>query len=158
MHFHIVKMYKDKEVKKWLYQVRVITFFTVFRLLTDFVCLYNYEFWFSLCKIVRRSVILLLPLFRTPYSYYIESPTHGKSNPFYGIMNPLPVVYRTHYPCYIELPIHGISKPLPMIYRTAFPCYIEHPDRGILTPLPMVYRTPSLAEIMGFNLQWWGSK
>ena len=36
--------------------------FTVFRLLTDFVCLYNYEFWLSLCKIVRSSVILLLPL------------------------------------------------------------------------------------------------
>ena len=33
------------------------------RLLTDFVCLYNYEFWLSLCKIVRSSVILLLPLF-----------------------------------------------------------------------------------------------
>ena len=44
--------------------VRVITVFTVFRLLTDFVCLYNYEFWLSLCKIVRSSVILLLPLFR----------------------------------------------------------------------------------------------
>jgi hypothetical protein len=41
----------------------VITVFTVFRLLTDFVCLYNYEFWLSLCKIVRSSVILLLPLF-----------------------------------------------------------------------------------------------
>ena len=32
------------------------------RLLTDFVCLYTYEFWLSLCKIVRSSVILLLPL------------------------------------------------------------------------------------------------
>ena len=32
-------------------------------LLTDFVCLYTYEFWLSLCKIVRSSVILLLPLF-----------------------------------------------------------------------------------------------
>ena len=31
-------------------------------LLTDFVCLYTYEFWLSLCKIVRSSVILLLPL------------------------------------------------------------------------------------------------
>jgi hypothetical protein len=41
-----------------------IKVFTVFRLLTDFVCLYNYEFWLSLCKIVRSSVILLLPLFR----------------------------------------------------------------------------------------------
>ena len=37
--------------------------FTVFRLLTDFFCLYNYEFLLSLCKIVRSSVILLLPLF-----------------------------------------------------------------------------------------------
>jgi hypothetical protein len=48
---------------KCLYQVRVITVLTVFRLLTDFVCLYNYEFGLSLCKIVRSSVILLLPLF-----------------------------------------------------------------------------------------------
>jgi hypothetical protein len=32
--------------------------------LTDFVCLYNYEFGLSLCKIVRSSVVLLLPLFR----------------------------------------------------------------------------------------------
>jgi hypothetical protein len=31
--------------------------------LADFVCLYNYEFGLSLCKIVRSSVILLLPLF-----------------------------------------------------------------------------------------------
>jgi hypothetical protein len=37
--------------------------FHSFRLLTDFVCLYNYEFGLSLCKIVRSSVILLLPLF-----------------------------------------------------------------------------------------------
>jgi hypothetical protein len=42
----------------------VITVFTIFRLLTDFVCLYNYEFWLSLCKIVRSSVILLLPFFK----------------------------------------------------------------------------------------------
>ena len=41
----------------------MISGFTVFRLLTDFVCLYNYEFGLSLCKIVRSSVILLLPLF-----------------------------------------------------------------------------------------------
>jgi hypothetical protein len=41
--------------------------FSVFRLLTDFVCLYTYEFRLSLCKIVRSSVILLLPLFRETY-------------------------------------------------------------------------------------------
>jgi hypothetical protein len=46
--------------------------FTVSRLLTEFVCLYNYEFWLSLCKIVRSSVILLLPLF--PVISNLDSP------------------------------------------------------------------------------------
>jgi hypothetical protein len=53
--------------------IRVITVFTVFRLLTDFVCLYNYEFWLSLCKIVRSSVILLLPLFIFLFPFLISS-------------------------------------------------------------------------------------
>jgi hypothetical protein len=63
----------DPLFKDWLYYLGTVDYyykyglegnhFTVFRLLTDFVCLYNYEFWFSLCKIVRSSVILLLPLF-----------------------------------------------------------------------------------------------
>jgi hypothetical protein len=57
---------------KCLYQVRVITVFTVFRLLTDFVCLYTYEFWLSLCKIVQSSVILFLPLFRYLRFYYFN--------------------------------------------------------------------------------------
>jgi hypothetical protein len=30
--------------------------FSAFRLLTDFVCIYNYEFWLFLCKIVRRCI------------------------------------------------------------------------------------------------------
>jgi hypothetical protein len=36
--------------------------FQSFPVVDWFVCLYNYEFWLSLCKIVRSSVILLLPL------------------------------------------------------------------------------------------------
>jgi hypothetical protein len=36
--------------------------FHSFRLLTDFVSLYTYEIWLFICKIVRSSVILLLPL------------------------------------------------------------------------------------------------
>ena len=60
-------------ILKSIHQVRVITVFTVFRLLTDFVCLYNYEFWLSLCKIVRSSVILLLPLFTPDFdNFYIN--------------------------------------------------------------------------------------
>jgi hypothetical protein len=51
----------------------LLTVFTVFRLSTDFVCLYTYEFWLSLCKIVRSSVILLLPLFKHLYSLKIFS-------------------------------------------------------------------------------------
>jgi hypothetical protein len=39
--------------------------------LTDFVCLYTYEFWLSLCKFVRSSVILLLPLFSSWYNWQI---------------------------------------------------------------------------------------
>jgi hypothetical protein len=38
--------------------------FSVFRLLTDFVCLYTNEFWLSLWKIVRSSVIFVLPLLK----------------------------------------------------------------------------------------------
>jgi hypothetical protein len=41
--------------------------------LTDFVCLYNYEFWLSLCKIVRSSVILLLPLFHHRDAWYLHT-------------------------------------------------------------------------------------
>jgi hypothetical protein len=60
--FGIYRRKSSKRPKSFYY-------FIVFRLLTDFVCLYNFEFWLSLCKIVRSSVILLLPLF-TPYFPY----------------------------------------------------------------------------------------
>jgi hypothetical protein len=40
--------------------------------LTDFVCLYNYEFGLSLCKIVRSSVILLLPLFSIEIHFLVQ--------------------------------------------------------------------------------------
>ena len=60
--YNAIQIYKYT-INKCLYQVRVITVFTVFRLLTDFVCLYTYEFGLSLWKIVRSSVILLLPIF-----------------------------------------------------------------------------------------------
>jgi hypothetical protein len=64
MHQYVIKFVSAlRQVGGFLYQVRVITVFTVFRLLTDFVCLYNYEFGLSRSKIVRSSVILLLPLF-----------------------------------------------------------------------------------------------
>ena len=54
---------------KCLYQVRAIDIavFPVFRLLTDFVCLLKYEFYLSLWKIARCSVILLLPLWYTMF-------------------------------------------------------------------------------------------
>ena len=51
------------------------TVMTLTWLLTDFVCLYNYEFGLSLCKIVRSSVILLLPLLVQAFlkKWWIES-------------------------------------------------------------------------------------
>jgi hypothetical protein len=48
----------------------LITVFPVFRFLTDFVCLYTYEFWLSIWKIVRSSVILLLPLYDTNCKFH----------------------------------------------------------------------------------------
>ena len=57
LYFSAVKSYYSLSVTGCL---RVITIFTVFRLLTDFVCLYNYEFWLSLCKIIMNFVITLI--------------------------------------------------------------------------------------------------
>jgi hypothetical protein len=39
----------------------------------DWFCLFIYEFWLFLCKIVRSSVILLLPLFTIDQSVSIQS-------------------------------------------------------------------------------------
>jgi hypothetical protein len=47
-------------------------------LLTDFVCLYNYEFRLSLCKIARSSVILLLPLF-ADYLWYASKCSNSET-------------------------------------------------------------------------------
>ena len=66
----------------------VITVFIVFRLLTDFVCLYNYEFWLSLCKIVRSSVILLLPLstIQKMINFFCNFPISFKLLEFYYLI------------------------------------------------------------------------
>ena len=76
-------------------------------------------------------------VYRTPYPWYIEPPTHG-------ILTPLPMVYQTSYPWYSDPPTHGT-----FVYRTPYlgiltpyPRNIKPPIHGILTPLPMVYRTP----------------
>ena len=53
---------------------------TVFRLLTDFVCLYTYEFWLYICKIVRSSVILLLTLIITCRSHQIRPSSTYEEN------------------------------------------------------------------------------
>ena len=38
--------------------------------------------------------------------------------PTYGILTPLPMVYRPRYLCYFYPHAHGISTPLPMVYQT----------------------------------------
>jgi hypothetical protein len=49
-------------------------------------------------------------------------------------------------PFHISITIHGILTPLPMVYRTPYPWYIEPPSHAIfisthciLTPLSMVF-------------------
>ena len=70
----------------------------------------------------------LAMVYRTPYPWYIESPTHGISIPYPGILSPLRMVYRTRYTWYFEPSTHGISNPF---------------SHGILTTLHMVYQAPS---------------
>ena len=66
-----------------------------------------------------------LPMvYRTPYTWYVEPPTHD-------ILNLLSMAYRT--------PIYGLSNPLPMVFWAPYPWYIDPPIHGILNPLPMVY-------------------
>jgi hypothetical protein len=61
--------------------------------LTDFVCLYTYEFWLSLCKIVRSSAILLLPL---SDMYFVYTSNYIKLSSFLTI-NLLELMSSTRY-------------------------------------------------------------
>ena len=86
--------------------------------------------------------------------WYIESPTHGILIPLpLGALTSLSMVYRNHYPWYIEPPsrlywtpyaryvaplqwyidpiTHGISNPLSMVFLSPYPCYIGTPAHGI---------------------------
>jgi hypothetical protein len=45
-------------------------------MLNDLVCLHTYEFWLSLCKIVRSSVIVLLPLLSSKSLFIISINWH----------------------------------------------------------------------------------
>jgi hypothetical protein len=60
-----------------LYQVRVITVFTVFRLLTDFVCLYNYEFGLS----CLTPLSTILHLYHGCQSYWWRKPSTRRKTP-----------------------------------------------------------------------------
>ena len=101
--------------------------FHSFRLLTDFVCLYTYEFWLSLRKIVRNSVILLLPLFELCLlsSYAIESTINCKNEWYicelltnYGVKHILPKgVNANEYLNHVSFPTKiQISKPIDVQY------------------------------------------
>jgi hypothetical protein len=59
----------------------------------------------------------------------------------YGILNPLSMVYRSPYSCYIEPPPHGVSNPILMAYRTPYPSCIKPHIHGKSNPLPMVFWT-----------------
>ena len=51
-------------------------------------------------------------------------------------INPLSMIYQTHYPWNIDpLPME-YRPPLPMVYRTPYPWYIDPPTHGISTPYP----------------------
>jgi hypothetical protein len=82
-------------VSEWVIVFRVITVFTVFRLLTDFVFLYTYEFWLSLWKIVQSSVILLLPLLFSAKSSIVRL-YHGENKLIFNELMMRSVWYSTN--------------------------------------------------------------
>jgi hypothetical protein len=53
--------------------------------------------------------------------------------PTHGILIPLPMVYWTAYPCYVDTQANGVTNPLSMVYWT--------PTHGILTPYPWYFDT-----------------
>jgi hypothetical protein len=84
----------------------------------------------------------------SPANGMLTPPTHGISNPLYGIMNPSILVEMTGF----NLPWGGSKyndeKATPgSIYHLFWP-----PSHGILTSLPMVYWPPT------FNIPWVGGQ
>ena len=68
-------------------------------------------------------VFWLLPMvYRPPYWWYIEHPTHGILTPYQWYI-------------YIDPPIHGILNP--------YPWYVDPHIHGIFTPLPMICWPPA---------------
>ena len=83
-------------------------------------------------------------VYRPPYPWYIDPPTHG-------ISTPLTMVYRP--------PTHGISTPQPMVFWPPCPWNIDPPTYGISNPLLWYYELLSFGRNEGgFNLPWGGSK
>ena len=74
----------------------------------DWFCLiYNYEFWLSLCKIVRSSVILLLPLYISMFHYIIIHLQHRSAcRVLFGHCDPS--WFRLHRPMSTSVPLHVI--------------------------------------------------
>jgi len=58
----------------------------------------------------RLSRRIIPMVYRIPYPWYIEPPTH--------------VILTSYYPWHIEPPSHGILNPLPMVYLIPYPWYI----------------------------------
>ena len=97
---------------------------------------FNFQIWKLLnFKLLLENFDPLPMVYRPPYPWNIDPPTHG-------ISTPLPMVFWPPYPWYFDPPIHGILTPLLMVYWPPYPWYIDPPTHGILTPLPMEYRTP----------------
>ena len=64
VHLSHVNCYYIWVISYACYYLFMINKAVPFPVVNWFVCLYTYEFWLSLCKIVRSSVIFVLPLFR----------------------------------------------------------------------------------------------
>ena len=83
--------------------------FIYFFQFSNFLKLLNFEF-------ILENFDPLPMVYRPPYPWNIDPPTHGISTPLpmvfwpptHGILTPLSMVYWPHYPCYIDPLTHDI--------------------------------------------------
>ena len=71
--------------------------------------------------------LFTIKVYRTPYTWYFDPPTHG-------ILTP--------YPWYFDPPTHGISSPLSMVFWPPCPWYFDPPTHGISNPHTHSILTP----------------
>ena len=124
----MMKILKSYEI----FELKFYIFFLIFKF-SNFLKLLNFKFfWENFDPPTDGISTPLLMVYRPPYLWYFDPPTHGILTPYPWYIDP-----PTHG--ILTPPTHGILTPLPMVYRPPYPWYIEPLTHGISTSLSMVF-------------------